>query len=1236
MIIYFADRQLNILGQASTHLPGGVRISSDLKTEEIESGVAAFECDVLFDDQTRADVEAWADVGNYVFRSNDGENELYNITDAKIDTKKQRINFYAEDDGLDLLNDIVGEYSADRPYPISHYIELFAGNSGWQIGINEVEGLTRQLSFENEQTASARLLSVAEAFNNCELSFSFDIEGLTVKKRYINIYAKRGNDTGIQLRLNKEVSGIVISKSISNLATALKPTGGTPDGADAAITLDGYTYDDGDFYVEGGILKSRKALEKWRRYLWRSDTSQLGGHITRSFSYDTTSQAVLCEAAIAELKKICDAEVNYEADITKFPETVKVGDRVNIIDDKGELYLSSRILTLKSSVVDGEKNAVLGEHLIKGSGISQKVEELAAQFKMLAKSRTFYTWVAYADDENGSGITLDPTGKEYMGIAANRTAQEIDISDPSIFAWSKIKGEPGEPGKPGDAGISPVSIVTLYCLSTSSEQAIGTWTETMPEWVSGSYIWQRQAVTWSDGSTTYTDPVLSTALNHASEAAELAQQQATTAAESATSAERAAANADTQAQQAATSAANAETLAQGASDKASQAQNEAAAAQSSADAANADIAQINKDIASVREDVNSQLKTVTKTMEAQYSKKTELTDIQGELQTQITKNAAGIEVNTKAVESVRIDASNAVQNANDAKEKADSAQTTADAAKLEAAAAQTAADTATAAAQAAQNEATTAQTAADEAKTAATKAQAVADAADKDLTEAKQNLEDVTSRVGATEADIAAAQEAVDTAQAAADQAKDDATRAANAATAAQSTADTAKANAASAQSAASKAQTDADNAKTAADNAQAAADKALADLATMGDRVTQAETDIQKNAKAISLTATKDELTDKLSRYYTKTESDAKFKVTADAIASSVKSIKVGGRNYLNGSSDVSSEITFSGWQYVLTGSLVTVSDELIPKLSIGSYLTLSAYLKNKTDTNDVGLMLTIYYTADDGTSKYKQYTSFGTPTGTDGQAVAAGTSGFAFVTAPIEVSPIEKIAVLLRHSTKATEASTVDVRSVILEIGNTASDWKPSPEDVDDDIDTAQSAADSAATSADDALRSVSEAESKIAQLADAISTLVTDANGTSLMTQTADGGWTFQMGETSQQIADIADKLNNLDTKNTEEIEALKKELEALNSLTNYVNITTSGDQPCIELGERDNDYKLLITNTETRFMEGPIVLATFNNEALKAGKVIVTGELDAVGVVFRRKKNGNVSLSWRGEE
>ncbi len=444
MILYFADRHLNILGQASSTLRKGVIIESDNKIEDVDSGVASFEATFSYSRDNRRQVESWAQTGNYILRKSGSENEFYTIVENESDSKKQEIYVYAEDAGLDLLNEIVGDYTADKAYPIEHYINEFAYDSGFEIGVNEIKDLTRKLSWDGEATATERLASVATQFDNAEISYSFEIKRLKVVKKLINIHRKRGVDTGAQLRKGKEVEKIVVKQSITELATALYVKGGTPEESETPITLKGYKYDDGDFYVDGERLCSRKALDNWSRYVWEDEPNKvLGGvgHIVKTFSYDTLSQKELCNRAISKLKKIRDIEVNYEADIVELPDNVRIGDRVNIVDDDIGLYLNTRILKLETSESERTKIATLGEHILKNSGISKQVEDLAEQFKALSDSRVFYTWIAYADDELGNGISLFPKGKRYIGISENNLKEKVDISNPSVFKWSLIKGE---------------------------------------------------------------------------------------------------------------------------------------------------------------------------------------------------------------------------------------------------------------------------------------------------------------------------------------------------------------------------------------------------------------------------------------------------------------------------------------------------------------------------------------------------------------------------------------------------------------------------------------------------------------------------------------------------------------------------------------------------------------------------------------------------------------------------
>lgn len=449
MIIYFADRKMHILGRASTNLPKGVRITDDLKTEEVEVGVKVFECDLSYTSGNQKTIKEWAKAGNYILRKNGEETEFYTIIDSENDSKDRIISIYAEDVGLDLLNEVVEPYEADQAYPITHYIERFSYDSGFEVGINEVSNLSRKLKWEGEETATARILSVATQFD-AEVKYRFEVKGLTITHKYIDIYKKIGMDTGIKLRLNRDIDRIVTKESVANLATALNVKGGTPEGQENPITLNGYQYDDGDFYVDGTMLKSRKALEKWSRYLW--ETGPDVGHIVQQYSYDTTSQSELCNRAVSQLKKICDMEVNYEVDISVLPQNAKIGDTVYIVDGKDQTYLSARILKLETSVSQKTNKATLGEYLIQSRGISQKLEELAQQFQNIAANRIMYTWIVYADDELGTGISLYPEGKIYMGIAANQLTNIVDLSDPSIFEWSLIKGDKGDAGEQGPQG----------------------------------------------------------------------------------------------------------------------------------------------------------------------------------------------------------------------------------------------------------------------------------------------------------------------------------------------------------------------------------------------------------------------------------------------------------------------------------------------------------------------------------------------------------------------------------------------------------------------------------------------------------------------------------------------------------------------------------------------------------------------------------------------------------------
>lgn len=62
--------------------------------------------------------------------------------------------------------------------------------------------------------------------------------------------------------------------------------------------------------------------------------------------------------------------------------------------------------------------------------------------------KTYYTWVRYADDASGNGMSDSPNGKYYIGFAYNKESR-TESNNPADYQWSKYKGDDGKDGTDG-------------------------------------------------------------------------------------------------------------------------------------------------------------------------------------------------------------------------------------------------------------------------------------------------------------------------------------------------------------------------------------------------------------------------------------------------------------------------------------------------------------------------------------------------------------------------------------------------------------------------------------------------------------------------------------------------------------------------------------------------------------------------------------------------------------------
>lgn len=297
-------------------------------------------------------------------------------------------------------------------------------------------------------------------------------------------------------------------------------------------------------------------------------------------------------------------------------------------------------------------------------------------------------------------------------------------------------------------------------------------------------------------------------------------------------------------------------------------------------------------------EISKQVGALQTTVEKNFATKTEDVALEKKLQSQITQNADSISSTVSKVEKLQSDTTEQQKNIDKALQDAQAANTAAGVAKSDAEKAKTAADTAQKAADTATANAASAQKAADLANEKVTAADKNLQSAKTDLAEAQENLKNVTSRVDATEQEITDAKQKVDAANTNVTQALKDVAEANAAASKANEVASKAQGEATAANKAASDAQTKAADAQKVANQASADASKAQKDLAALTNRVTKAETNITQTNEAITAQATKiTETSNKIdgiqnditNNYYSKEQTDAQIKVSADKISQTV-----------------------------------------------------------------------------------------------------------------------------------------------------------------------------------------------------------------------------------------------------------------------------------------------------------------------------------------------------------
>lgn len=119
--------------------------------------------------------------------------------------------------------------------------------------------------------------------------------------------------------------------------------------------------------------------------------------------------------------------------------------------------------------------------------------------------KTYYTWVRYADDASGNGMSDSPNGKYYIGFAYKKEVP-TESSNPTDYQWSKYKGDDGQDG----VGIESI---TKYYLASEKSTGItissSGWSTTKQDMTDvKKYLWSYEVYAYTNGTSTKTTPII--------------------------------------------------------------------------------------------------------------------------------------------------------------------------------------------------------------------------------------------------------------------------------------------------------------------------------------------------------------------------------------------------------------------------------------------------------------------------------------------------------------------------------------------------------------------------------------------------------------------------------------------------------------------------------------------------------------------------------------------------------
>lgn len=459
MIIYFADRFCNVIHTASTKSGIEQLIIADETTATVETGVKTLELTLVNSGKLK-DVST---PGNLIMlRTENRVNELYIIIERTFNDSSNEISIYCEDAGMELLTTTLPAWTPKESQTINQCLQNALGTDyrGWTIPDDVKNSTVKKekdaLQFSDDETILSRLKTIVSLYEY-EMYFSYDIDGFSVIKRNINIVKKIGKEIPTHtFTYGVEISKISEKGTIENLSTSFTLYGVNKKGSEKALKdLEGYK----DLVGSTGIVikpddtskiptKRKHAYKVYENTvscvegfeMWKSTFNQEGNlNRIKKTNYKTAKEAI--EYAIREIEKVVEGEWTYEIEFSTIQNDISVGDYIKIVDENENLYLQSRVVSIKKSEINRKMTVEISDTTKLKSSKPEALSILDSDIcsititssSGLSSNNTFQTTLRAFVVINGSPVSsLDDLDEDYY-LQWYENGEIVNKDDPRIF-----------------------------------------------------------------------------------------------------------------------------------------------------------------------------------------------------------------------------------------------------------------------------------------------------------------------------------------------------------------------------------------------------------------------------------------------------------------------------------------------------------------------------------------------------------------------------------------------------------------------------------------------------------------------------------------------------------------------------------------------------------------------------------------------------------------------------------